>query len=55
VSEGEPNSEIAEHLFLSPHTVKRHVANILEKLHLRTRLEAVMYAQREHLLDPPPA
>ena len=55
VSEGESNSEIAEHLYLSPHTVKRHVANILEKLHLRTRLEAVMYAQRENLLEPPPS
>ena len=37
VAEGEPNSEIAEHLFLLPHTVKRHVANILEKTQFVSR------------------
>jgi DNA-binding NarL/FixJ family response regulator len=51
VAEGRPSGQIAERLYLSPHTVKRHVANILAKLHLRTRLEAVLYAQRRNLLD----
>ena len=51
VAEGCANREIAERLFLSPHTVKRHIANILAKLHQRTRLEAAMFALRRNLLD----
>ncbi len=50
LAEGLANREIAEDLSLSPHTVKRHVANILAKLHQRSRLEAVLYAQRRDLL-----
>jgi DNA-binding NarL/FixJ family response regulator len=50
VAGGQPNREIAEVLSLSPHTVKRHVANILAKLHQRSRVEAVLYAQRRDLL-----
>ncbi len=51
VAEGQTNRHIADGLDLSPHTVKRHMANILAKLHLRTRLEAVIYAQRHNLLE----
>ncbi len=51
VAEGQANRVIAEHLSLSLHTVKHHLANILAKLHQRTRLEAVLYAQRRDLLD----
>jgi DNA-binding NarL/FixJ family response regulator len=51
VAEGCANREIAERLFLSPHTVKRHMANILAKLHQRTRLEAAMFELRRNLLD----
>jgi len=51
LAEDQSNREIAEGLFLSPHTVKRHVANILAKLHQRTRLGAVLFAQRRDLLD----
>ena len=47
---GRANRQIAEDLVISAHTVKRHVANILAKLHQRTRLEAVLYAQRRDLL-----
>jgi DNA-binding NarL/FixJ family response regulator len=50
VSEGYANHEIAEALHLSPHTVKRHVANILAKLQQRSRLEAVMHAIRSGVL-----
>jgi DNA-binding NarL/FixJ family response regulator len=50
VSRGLPNHEIAEQLCLSAHTVKRHVANILAKLHQRSRLDAVMYALRSGVL-----
>ncbi len=54
VARGCGNHEIAEELTLSGHTVKRHVANIMAKLHQRTRLEAVMYAMRTGLLVPEP-
>ena len=53
VALGKSNREIAGDLFISENTVKNHVRNILEKLHLHTRMEAVMYAVREKLLDVP--
>jgi two-component system NarL family response regulator len=51
VAKGMSNREIAEELFISENTVKNHVRNILEKLHLHSRMEAVIYAVRERLLD----
>jgi DNA-binding NarL/FixJ family response regulator len=54
VSRGYANQEIAEQLCLSGHTVKRHVANILAKLHQRTRLDAVMFAIRSGVLASEP-
>ncbi|SFB75202.1 two component transcriptional regulator, LuxR family [Nocardioides terrae] len=53
VAKGLNNREIAKHLFISENTVKNHVRNILEKLQLHSRMEAVMYAVREKLLDLP--
>jgi DNA-binding NarL/FixJ family response regulator len=47
------NRDIAKELFISENTVKNHVRNILEKLQLHSRMEAVMYAMREKLLDLP--
>jgi DNA-binding NarL/FixJ family response regulator len=52
VAKGMSNKEVAEELFISENTVKNHVRNILEKLHLHSRMEAVMYAVRKRLLDP---
>ncbi|MDQ1414897.1 MAG: hypothetical protein QOF81_510 [Acidimicrobiaceae bacterium] len=51
VARGMSNREIADTLFISENTVKNHVRNILEKLHLHSRMEAVMYAMRERLFD----
>jgi DNA-binding NarL/FixJ family response regulator len=51
VAKGQSNREIGEDLFISENTVKNHVRNILEKLHLHSRMEAVIYAVRERLLN----
>ena len=53
VAKGLNNREVAKELFISENTVKNHVRNILEKLQLHSRMEAVMYAMREKLLDLP--
>jgi DNA-binding NarL/FixJ family response regulator len=50
VADGKSNRDIGEALFISENTVKNHVRNILEKLHMHSRMEAVMYALRENLL-----
>lgn len=47
------NREISKELFISENTVKNHVRNILDKLQLHSRMEAVMYAMREKLFDLP--
>ena len=51
VAQGMNNREISKMLFISENTVKNHVRNILEKLHLHSRMEAVVYAVREKLLE----
>jgi two-component system NarL family response regulator len=52
VARGMSNKDVADQLFISENTVKNHVRNILEKLHLHSRMEAVMYAVRKRLVDP---
>ena len=54
VARGMSNREVAEQLYISENTVKNHMRNILEKLHLHSRMEAVMYAIRMRLLGPTP-
>ena len=51
VAKGLNNRDIAAELFISENTVKNHVRNILEKLQLHSRMEAVVYAVREKLLE----
>ncbi|GAA0957377.1 response regulator transcription factor [Actinocorallia libanotica] len=51
VARGLGNREIARELFISENTVKNHIRNILEKLQLHSRMEAVVYAVREKLLE----
>jgi DNA-binding NarL/FixJ family response regulator len=51
VAKGMGNRDIAKDLYISENTVKNHIRNILEKLQLHSRMEAVIYAVREKLLD----
>jgi DNA-binding NarL/FixJ family response regulator len=51
VAKGMSNKEIAAELVIAENTVKNHVRNILDKLQLRSRMEAAMYAVREKLVD----
>jgi DNA-binding NarL/FixJ family response regulator len=51
VATGLNNRDIAKQLFISENTVKNHIRNILEKLHLHSRMEAVVYAVREKMIE----
>ena len=53
VVEGKTNKEIAYTLNISENTVKIHLRNILEKLHLQNRIQAAVYAVRQGLVDEP--
>lgn len=44
ISKGRTNNEIAQILFISEHTVKKHIGSILSKLNLSNRTEAALYA-----------
>ena len=46
MASGATNKEIAERLFLSPHTVKEHTSALYRKLGVRNRAEAVQRAER---------
>lgn len=52
IAQGLSNAEIAHHLFLSEATVKTHVRRILTKLHLRDRVQVVVYAYETSLVIP---
>ncbi len=43
IAAGESNKHIARAFGLSPHTVKRHVANILDKLDVSSRVQAAVW------------
>ena len=47
------NRRLAKQLGISENTVKFHVRNILDKLHLHNRAQVVAYALKHRLVDPP--
>jgi NarL family two-component system response regulator LiaR len=51
VAQGLSNQAIADRLVVSERTVRTHVSNILDKLHLANRTQAALYALREGLAD----
>lgn len=51
VARGLSNREIAAALRISENTVKNHIRNILEKLQMKSRMEAAMFAVRSKLVD----
>jgi two-component system, NarL family, nitrate/nitrite response regulator NarL len=53
VADGKSNKEIAAALDIAENTVKNHLKNILEKLHLENRVQAATYALRQGLLGKP--
>jgi two-component system, NarL family, response regulator LiaR len=53
IYQGLSNKEIANHLDISIKTVKTHVSNILNKLHLIDRTQAALYAVRHGLVNSP--
>jgi DNA-binding NarL/FixJ family response regulator len=51
---GASNKEIAASLGIAENTVKNHLKNILEKLHLENRVQAATFAVRAGLVDRTP-
>ena len=51
VAQGQTSRQIGELLYISENTVKNHIRNILDKLGLHSRNEAVLYAVREALIS----
>jgi DNA-binding NarL/FixJ family response regulator len=52
IAEGMSGREIADRLAISPRTVERHRANLLQKLGLQDRVEVTRYAIRRGLIEP---
>lgn len=52
IARGLSNGELAEHLHLSPATVKTHIGHLLSKLHARDRAQLVIAAYESGLVRP---
>jgi DNA-binding NarL/FixJ family response regulator len=53
LTEGLSTPEICDHLFIAPNTLRTHVQNIMGKLRVHSKLEAVAFALRYRLVEPP--
>jgi two-component system NarL family response regulator len=53
LTDGLSTPEICERLFIAPNTLRTHVQNIMGKLRVHSKLEAVAFALRHRLVEPP--
>lgn len=53
LAEGLSTPEICERLFIAPNTLRTHIQNIMGKLHVHSKLEAVAFAIRNRLVEAP--
>ncbi len=53
LAEGLSSREICDRLFIAPNTLRTHVQNIMAKLHVHSKLEAVAFALRHRLIELP--
>lgn len=53
LTEGLSTPEICDRLFIAPNTLRTHVQNIMGKLRVHSKLEAVAFALRHKLVEPP--
>jgi DNA-binding NarL/FixJ family response regulator len=53
LTEGLSTRDICERLYIAPNTLRTHVQNIMGKLRVHSKLEAVAFALRYRLVDPP--
>ena len=51
VCKGLSNKDIANELKVTDYTIKKHVSNILSKLHLRNRQDIILYVQDNNIID----
>ena len=53
LTEGLSTHDICDRLAITPNTLRTHVQNIMGKLHVHSKLEAVAAGLRHHLVEPP--
>jgi DNA-binding NarL/FixJ family response regulator len=53
LAQGMTGEQVAEHLFLSPETIKTHIRNAMNKLEANTRVHAIAIALREGFISAP--
>jgi DNA-binding NarL/FixJ family response regulator len=55
LAEGRSSAEICTQLSIVPNTLRSHLQNVMGKLHVHSKLEAVTFALRHRLVEPPGA